>query len=121
MPRRYHTYPPEFQVLNVLSSAGAAVLALGYLLPLVYLAWSLRYGARAGANPWGATGPRVADRVAAADPQLRQPAERARGRLRLHAGSAGAERRMSAVSIRTAGLTGAGEDPIGTGAAGARR
>src|ERR1700754_3417401 len=56
MPRRYHVYPPEFQVLHVLSSAGASLLALGYLLPLVYLLWSLRYGEPAGPNPWGATG-----------------------------------------------------------------
>jgi cytochrome c oxidase subunit I len=56
MPRRYHSYPPEFQVLNVLSSAGATILALGYLLPLGYLTWSLFYGKRASANPWGATG-----------------------------------------------------------------
>jgi cytochrome c oxidase subunit 1 len=56
MPRRYHAYPPEFQVLNVLSSAGASVLAVGYLLPLCYLLWSLKYGARAGSNPWRATG-----------------------------------------------------------------
>ena len=56
MPRRYHEYAPEFQTLNVLSSAGATVLALGYLLPLVYLAWSLRHGARAPANPWNAKG-----------------------------------------------------------------
>jgi len=56
MPRRYHEYPPEFQVLNVLSSAGASVLAVGYLLPLCYLLWSLKYGARAGSNPWRATG-----------------------------------------------------------------
>jgi len=56
MPRRYHAYPPEFQTLNVLSSAGALILALGYLLPLVYLGWSLFRGARAPANPWGATG-----------------------------------------------------------------
>ena len=34
MPRRYHVYPPEFQVYHVLSSAGAAVLAAAYLLPL---------------------------------------------------------------------------------------
>ena len=33
MPRRYHAYPPEFQVLNVLSTAGASILAIGYLLP----------------------------------------------------------------------------------------
>jgi cytochrome c oxidase subunit 1 len=56
MPRRYHSYPPEFQVLNILSSAGASILALGYLLPMFYLGWSLFYGKRAGANPWQATG-----------------------------------------------------------------
>jgi cytochrome c oxidase subunit 1 len=56
MPRRYHAYPPQFQVLNLFSSAGAGVLAIGYLMPLVYLAWSLRGGARAGDNPWAAKG-----------------------------------------------------------------
>ena len=55
MPRRYHAYPPEFQVLNVLSSAGASILGVGYLLPMVYLMWSLRYGKPAGSNPWGAS------------------------------------------------------------------
>jgi cytochrome c oxidase subunit 1 len=56
MPRRYHAYPPEFQVLNVLSSAGTTILAAGYLLPLAYLTWSLFRGERASANPWDATG-----------------------------------------------------------------
>ena len=56
MPRRYHAYPPEFQVLNVLSSAGASILGVGYLLPLCYFLWSLRYGAKAPANPWRAAG-----------------------------------------------------------------
>ena len=56
MPRRYYTYAPEFQVLNVLSSAGATILAAAYLLPLAYLIWSLFYGARAPSNPWRATG-----------------------------------------------------------------
>jgi cytochrome c oxidase subunit I len=56
MPRRYHSYPPEWQVLNVLSSAGASILAVGYLMPLVYFAWSMRYGKPAPANPWGAVG-----------------------------------------------------------------
>jgi cytochrome c oxidase subunit I len=56
MPRRYAIYPPQFQTLNVLSSAGASILGVGYLLPLVYLIWSLRYGKDAGANPWHATG-----------------------------------------------------------------
>jgi cytochrome c oxidase subunit 1 len=55
MPRRYHVYPAEFQVLNVLSSAGASILGLGYVMVFVYLAWSLKYGAQAPDNPWGAT------------------------------------------------------------------
>ena len=56
MPRRSHQYPPEFQVLNVLSSAGASVLAVGYLMPFAYLFYSLRWGPAAGPNPWRATG-----------------------------------------------------------------
>jgi cytochrome c oxidase subunit I len=56
MPRRYHAYAPEFQVLNVMSTAGASVLAVGYALPLAYLTWSLWFGRKAGANPWGAVG-----------------------------------------------------------------
>ncbi|MBV8728390.1 MAG: cytochrome c oxidase subunit I, partial [Acidobacteriia bacterium] len=56
MPRRYHVYPPEYQVLHVLSSAGASILAVGYIMPAIYLLWSLRYGPVAGRNPWGATG-----------------------------------------------------------------
>jgi cytochrome c oxidase subunit 1 len=56
MPRRYHAYAPEFQVLNVLSTAGATVLAVGYLLPMIYFTWSVKFGRKAGANPWGAVG-----------------------------------------------------------------
>jgi cytochrome c oxidase subunit 1 len=56
MPRRYHAYPPEFQVLNVMSTAGASILGVGYVLPMIYLIWSLKYGEIAGDNPWGATG-----------------------------------------------------------------
>ncbi len=56
MPRRYHFYADEFQVLNVMSSAGASILGVGYLVPLAYLLWSLRHGRRAGDNPWLATG-----------------------------------------------------------------
>lgn len=56
VPHRYHAYPPEFQVLNVFSTAGASILAIGYLMPIVYLIWSLRYGNLAGANPWQAAG-----------------------------------------------------------------
>src|SRR5690242_8373701 len=56
MPRRYHEYLPQYQVWNVLSSAGATILGVAYLLPLLYLAWSLRHGERAGNTPWGARG-----------------------------------------------------------------
>jgi cytochrome c oxidase subunit I len=56
MPRRYHEYASEYQVLNVMSSAGASILAVGYLIPFIYLTWSLRYAKQAGRNPWGATG-----------------------------------------------------------------
>ena len=56
MPRRYHAYPEEWQVLNVLSTAGASVLGLGYTLTFCYLVWSLFKGKTAPANPWGAKG-----------------------------------------------------------------
>ena len=56
MPRRYHVYPPEFQIWHVMSSVGAVVLFVAYTLPLIYLTWSLFYGKKAGANPWEATG-----------------------------------------------------------------
>ena len=56
MPRRYAAYPPEFQLLNVLSTAGASILGVGYILPLIYLTWSWKYGKAAGPNPWRATG-----------------------------------------------------------------
>ncbi len=56
MPRRYAHYAPEFQVLNVMSTAGASILGVGYVIPIIYLIWSLRYGKDAGPNPWRATG-----------------------------------------------------------------
>lgn len=56
MPRRYWEYSPEFQIWNVLSTIGSSVLGMGYLLPLLYLPWSIFYGAKVGANPWGAKG-----------------------------------------------------------------
>jgi cytochrome c oxidase subunit 1 len=56
MPRRYYEYPAEFQVLNVMSTAGASILAVGYVIPLVYFVLSLKYSPVAGPNPWRATG-----------------------------------------------------------------
>ena len=59
MPRRYHAYPvdePLWQVLHVMSTAGASVLGMGLLIPGIYFIWSMRYGRFASANPWPATG-----------------------------------------------------------------
>jgi cytochrome c oxidase subunit 1 len=59
MPRRYHAYPldePIWQVLHVMSSAGASILAVGFIIPAVYFVWSMRYGRFAPANPWPGTG-----------------------------------------------------------------
>lgn len=58
MPRRYHYYylAPEFQFYHILSSAGSTFLAIGFLIPAFYLLWSLKYGPKAAANPWGAKG-----------------------------------------------------------------
>jgi cytochrome c oxidase subunit 1 len=55
-PRRYAFYPPEFRVYHIASTLGASVLGLGYLLPVIYFLHSLKFGARAGPNPWRATG-----------------------------------------------------------------
>ena len=56
MPRRYHVYPPEFQIYHVLSTSGAVVLGAAYFLPLAYLLGSLWWGRNAGINPWKAKG-----------------------------------------------------------------
>jgi cytochrome c oxidase subunit 1 len=56
MPRRSYTYPAEWASWNLLSSAGASILAVAYALPLFYLGWTLFWGRKAGPNPWGATG-----------------------------------------------------------------
>ncbi|HEV7902283.1 MAG TPA: cytochrome c oxidase subunit I [Pyrinomonadaceae bacterium] len=56
MPRRYHAYAEEFQVLNVFSTAGASILGFGLLIPGIYFIWSMRYGKFAPPNPWAATG-----------------------------------------------------------------
>ena len=56
MPRRYYNYLPEFQSLHQLSTIGAYVLGLGFLLTAYYLIASLRKKtADAPMNPWGGT------------------------------------------------------------------
>ena len=89
MPRRYHEYPPEFQVLQRMSTAGASILAVGYVLPLLYLLWSLRYGRERRPNPWGREGPGVANAFAAADRELPCDAGRDRRGLCLPARESG--------------------------------
>jgi cytochrome c oxidase subunit 1 len=56
MPRRYWQYKSEYQVLNIFSTAGATILGVGYVLPLIYFMWSMRYGKPATDNPWSAAG-----------------------------------------------------------------
>ncbi|MFP4500503.1 MAG: cbb3-type cytochrome c oxidase subunit I [Candidatus Hydrogenedentota bacterium] len=56
MPRRYWSYPPEFQVWNVVSTAGAMILGIGFLMPVLYLTWAAFFGPKAAYNPWGARG-----------------------------------------------------------------
>ena len=56
MPRRYFTYPPEYQWLNVMSTAGASILALGLVVTLAYLVHSIFRGERATDNPWESRG-----------------------------------------------------------------
>ena len=52
MPRRYASYPEELQVLNIFSTAGASVLGVGFLMPVVYFTHSLFFGKKAADNPW---------------------------------------------------------------------
>jgi cytochrome c oxidase subunit I len=58
MPRRYHYYyfAPEYQPYHIMSSLGASVLGLGFILPAFYLTYSLFKGKKATANPWHAHG-----------------------------------------------------------------
>jgi cytochrome c oxidase subunit I len=54
MPRRVYTYPEGmgWDWLNLITSAGSFLFALGVLLLLVNIAVSLRRGRIAGPNPW---------------------------------------------------------------------
>ena len=56
MPRRYFSYPERYWALNVASTAGASVLAIGFTIVLVYILVALRHGEVAGPNPWGSRG-----------------------------------------------------------------
>ena len=89
MPRRYHAYPEEFQVLNVMSSAGASILGVGYLLPdaLLRLVDALRRARPR--QPVGRQGPGVGDDLAARHRELPRAAGGARGGVRVREGPGG--------------------------------
>ncbi|TMK86081.1 MAG: cytochrome c oxidase subunit I [Actinobacteria bacterium] len=56
MPRRIYTYHGGlgWDVWNLLSTIGGFVLAAGLLVVVLNFLWSLRAGAPAGSDPWGA-------------------------------------------------------------------
>ena len=60
MPRRYHDYTslmesiPEAAMLNMVSTLGSYILAVGLVMILIYSIHSLVRGKKASANPWGA-------------------------------------------------------------------
>jgi cytochrome c oxidase subunit 1 len=56
MPRRYYMYPERFQALNVASTAGSSLLAIGFIIILIYLVFALVRGKRAAQNPWDSRG-----------------------------------------------------------------
>ena len=56
MPRRYYIYPERYQALNVASTAGASLLAFGFVIILIYLIYALVRGPIAGDNPWDSRG-----------------------------------------------------------------
>ena len=70
MPRRYHAYPPEFQVLNVLSTAGATVLGIGLHAADAVPGVVAEVRADCGQQSVAGDGAGVADPVAAADREL---------------------------------------------------
>jgi cytochrome c oxidase subunit 1 len=93
MPRRYHSYPPEFQVLNVLSTAGATVLGVGYMLPIIVSGVVAEVRRGCGQQSVAGDGPGVADPVAAADRELYRDPDHGPRSLRLRVAGAQDETR----------------------------
>jgi cytochrome c oxidase subunit 1 len=54
MPRRYASYPGQFQHFHVVSTIGAYIMAVGLVMVAINWIQSLRRGRPAPANPWGA-------------------------------------------------------------------
>ena len=56
MPRRYFTYPAEFEPLHQVSTVFAFLNGTGYSLVLLNLLYAAFRGKRSPANPWGSLG-----------------------------------------------------------------
>jgi cytochrome c oxidase subunit I len=56
MPRRVATYPSRFTGLNVVATVGGFVIALGVLVFLINVVWSLKRRIPAGNNPFDGPG-----------------------------------------------------------------
>ena len=56
MPRRIYSYEPDrgWEIYNQLSTLGAAIQTPSFLIFVINLLYSLRYGAPAGDDPWNA-------------------------------------------------------------------
>jgi cytochrome c oxidase subunit 1 len=54
MPRRVAVYAPQYTDMNRFISISSYVLAFTFVLLFINMAWSLKYGKKAGPNPWGA-------------------------------------------------------------------
>jgi cytochrome c oxidase subunit 1 len=52
MPRRYYDYLPQFQTGHVISTIGAFMLIIGFIMMVINLINGARNGAKAPANPW---------------------------------------------------------------------
>jgi cytochrome c oxidase subunit 1 len=53
MPRRWATYDPSYQIYHVMSTMGAFIQFIGFVMVAATLLHSLHRGRKAPANPWG--------------------------------------------------------------------
>ena len=67
MPRRYSAYPEEFQMLHVLSTAGATILGVGLCYAALLLDMGLVLRQRCRAKPMASHRPRVENLFTSAD------------------------------------------------------
>ena len=65
-PRRYFMYDDIYWVLNVASTAGATLQALGFIMIFLNLVYALKNGRHRRGQPLGGQRPGVADHLAAA-------------------------------------------------------